>query len=364
MKDSATRRLAVADSGVRVCAGGDVTLGTNLDTAWVRRVTGRTGDSLAALAALRSPDSLIAPLRPLVSNAAITLLNIEGAIGDGPAPDAKCIPPHQYCYPLRSPLPAARAVRSVGDSSMVVVVNVANNHAYDAGDDGFQQTLASLDSAGVLVTGDDTEPTLAVTAHGDTIAFLGFSAWTDPGVADLDLVRRVVARAAAHYGRLVVTSHLGAEGHGAQRTGDSVEHYAGEFRGNSVAFAHAAVDAGAGLVIGHGPHVLRAAEWRHGSLIFYSLGNLINYGPFRLAPPLDRGAVMCATLDSLGHPSNVVLRPTRQPEPGILRSDASRRALVLVDSLSHLDFPSTGVSVNHATGAVGYRRARSRRGDE
>jgi hypothetical protein len=238
-----------------------------------------------------------------------------------------------------------------------VVANLANNHAFDAGDQGFRATISWLDSAGVLVTGADTEPTLAVSARGDTVAFLGFSAFTDPGVLDLELVRRVVARTASLYPRVIVTAHVGAEGSGAQRTGDSLEHFVGEMRGNSVAFAHAAVDAGASLVIGHGPHVLRAAEWRHGALIFYSLGNLINYGPFLLGPPLDRGAVACATLDSLGHPREVVLHATRQRWPGFVRFDRSGRALVLVDSLSRLDFSTTGASVNRATGAVSQRAA-------
>ena len=42
------------------------------------------------------------------------------------------------------------------------------------------------------------------------------------------------------------------------------ETYLGENRGNEVAFGHAVVNAGADLVIGHGPHVLRAMEWYHG----------------------------------------------------------------------------------------------------
>ena len=330
-------------------------MGTNLDTGWVQRTTGHKGDSLSALAALRPPNTLIAPLEPLMADASIILLNVEGAIGDGPAPDAKCVPPHRYCFPLRSPSTAARAIRTVGDSAQVVVGSLANNHAYDAGDDGFRLTAALLDSAGVLVTGVDSEPTIAVTSGGDTVAFLGFSAWTEPGVIDLVQVRRLIARAAARYRRLIVTAHLGAEGRGAQRTGDSLEHFAGEVRGNSIAFAHAAAEAGAGLVIGTGPHVLRGAEWWHGTLIFYSLGNLINYGPFRLSAPLDRGAILCATLDSVGSPSHVVLRATRQPEPGTVRPDASRRALVLVDSLSRLDFSATGASVNRVSGAVGRR---------
>jgi hypothetical protein len=150
---------------------------------------------------------------------------------------------------------------------------------------------------------------------------------------------------------VIVTAHMGAEGASAQRTGDSTEHYVGEDRGNPVTFAHAAIDAGAWLVIGHGPHVLRAAEWRDSALAFYSLGNLVNYGPFNLAEPRNSGVVMCATLDSLGAPGHVVLESTMQVSEGIVRADSSGRARVLLDSLSSLDFPSTGVTVD-STSAV------------
>jgi hypothetical protein len=98
--------------------------------------------------------------------------------------------------------------------------------------------------------------------------------------------------------------------------------------------------------------VLRAAEWRHGTLIFYSLGNLINYGRFHLEGPTARGAVLCVSLDSAGRPHDAVLHPTRQPEPGVVLPDASHRANVLVDSLSRLDFPQTGVVIDQASGRV------------
>jgi poly-gamma-glutamate synthesis protein (capsule biosynthesis protein) len=42
-----------------------------------------------------------------------------------------------------------------------------------------------------------------------------------------------------------------------------------------IAFAHAAIDAGATLVIGHHPHVVQPEETYHGGLIFYSLGNFV-----------------------------------------------------------------------------------------
>jgi poly-gamma-glutamate capsule biosynthesis protein CapA/YwtB (metallophosphatase superfamily) len=320
---------------VRVCAGGDVTLGTDLDTSWVRRTAGQS----VAL------DSLIGPVRALATGADLVLVNGEGAIGDGPIATPKCT--HKsHCFMLRQPPAAAPALRGLGDSGTVVVANLANNHAHDAGTAGFQQTADALTAAGVQVTGADTEPTIVVTPRGDTVAILGFSAWSTPGVQDLPAVQRLVARAATRTKRVIVTMHIGAEGHLAQRTGDSTEHYAGENRGNAVAFAHTAVDAGATLVIGHGPHVLRAAEWRGNALILYSMGNLVNYGPFNLAEPMRRGALVCATLDSAGAPSDVVLRATVQVAPGVVSADSAGRAVVLVDSLSRLDFPATGVAVD------------------
>jgi Bacterial capsule synthesis protein PGA_cap len=358
------------DSGVRICAGGDVTLGSNLDTAWIHRMTGVVVESLpvpdSLLAArLASPESLLVPLRDLTAGAQIVLLNAEGAIGDGVATDLKCLPGHTSCFSLRSRAAAARALRTVADSPRVVVANVANNHTRDAGATGLATTVALLDSAGVIVTGVDTDPTLVVTATGDTTAILGFSAWSDPSVEDTAAVRRIVERTAARYPRVVVTAHLGAEGQQAQRTRDSLERFAGERRGNPIAFAHVAADAGAGLVIGHGPHVLRAAEWRHGALIFYSLGNLLNYGPFDLREPMDRGAIVCATLDTAGRPHAVMVTPTHQPDVGIVRLDARRRrALTLIDSLSRLDFPATGAAVDRLTGVVTERPPAVRTRDE
>src|SRR5690606_36774298 len=103
--------------------------------------------------------------------------------------------------------------------------------------------------------------------------------------------------------------------------------------------------AGASLVVGHGPHVLRAAEWRDGALVAYSLGNLVTYGPFVNREPLNRGAVVCATLGPRGEVRDALLHPTRQERAGIVRFDPSGRALVLIDSLARLDFPRTGARV-------------------
>jgi hypothetical protein len=150
--------------------------------------------------------------------------------------------------------------------------------------------------------------------------------------------------------------HLGAEGVGAQRTRKETEIFLGRIdRGNPVSFADTVFAAGATAIFGHGPHVLRAGEWRDDRLVLYSLGNLLTYGPFNNNDPTNRGAVACVTIDSARHVSEAELRSTVQVVPGVVRVDPTERAATIVDSLSALDFPRTGVRVLRG-GAIGRRR--------
>ena len=110
------------------------------------------------------------------------------------------------------------------------------------------------------------------------VALVGFAPYPwarDPN--DHAAARRLVREADAHADIVVVTMHAGAEGSSRGTTPRTTEHYLGENRGNVRAFAHAVVDAGADLVAGHGPHVLRGMEWYRGRLIAYSLGNFAGY---------------------------------------------------------------------------------------
>ena len=341
-------------STVKVCAGGDVTLGTNLDPFWAKYAA----DTLSQLYGLSpDPDSLAPALKPFLSGADVVLLNIEGAIGDGPAPQ-KCGPRSTSCFAFRQPPNAASALRRLVDSNVVMVGNLANNHSRDAGDAGRDTTIAHLAAADIRVTGADTIATPIALPSGDTIAILGFHTDTaSPDARDLAAVRRHVARAVSEYGTVIVTMHLGAEGPLAQRTRNATERFLKLNRGNPVRFASAAFAGGATLVVGHGPHVLRAIEWRGDRLVAYSLGNLLTYGPFKLREPTNYGAVLCATVDSARHVGRAELRPTMQLWPGVLQADTTKRVWALVDSLSALDFPRTGARI-HADGTIAKRRRR------
>ena len=119
----------------------------------------------------------------------------------------------------------------------------------------------------------------------------------------------------------------------------------GEDRGDLRAFTHAVVDAGADLVIGHGPHVVRAVELYKGRLIAYSLGNFATYGRFNLKGPQGLGMILEAELDAQGRFTTGRLLATKQEGEGLAVPDADGAVLRLVRQLTDADFPETGARV-------------------
>ena len=139
--------------------------------------------------------------------------------------------------------------------------------------------------------------------------------------------------------------HGGAEGNKALHVPHGQETFYGENRGNLRAFTHMAIDAGADLILGHGPHVLRGMEVYSGRLIAYSLGNFATYGRFNLSGNLGIGAVLEVELDKEGKFIGGKLLPTAQEGRGRPIRDNKARAIDLVRMLSSQDFPKTHVRV-------------------
>jgi poly-gamma-glutamate capsule biosynthesis protein CapA/YwtB (metallophosphatase superfamily) len=119
--------------------------------------------------------------------------------------------------------------------------------------------------------------------------------------------------------------------------------FLGENRGDPVKFSHAMIDAGADLIVGHGPHVLRGMEFYQGRLIAYSLGNFA--GGARSLNPTGRlgwGGVLKVSLKPDGSFAGGSFTSTRMSSVGRPGMDSAGQGLGLVKQLSGNDFPRTG----------------------
>jgi Bacterial capsule synthesis protein PGA_cap len=286
-----------------------------------------------------SPDTYLGQMRTALTGD-IVFGNLEGTLTDATA--SKCGgAPSSSCFAFRAPPAFAHALHAAG----FTVMSNANNHSYDFGQAGEDQTVHALHRAGIAQTGLAGEITL-VHVKDFRIAFVGFAPYPNTGpLDDLHAARRIVRRAARRADLVVCAIHAGAEGSSALHVTGDEELYLGEDRGNPEAFAHMAVDAGADLVLGSGPHVLRGMEVYHGRLIAYSLGNFAGYHNFSLEGVLGESAVLHVTLAAdgsfrSGRLVSVRLMGAGQPVP-----DPSGAAATLVGQLSRADLGARGVRV-------------------
>jgi len=146
---------------------------------------------------------------------------------------------------------------------------------------------------------------------------------------------------------VLISFHGGAEGsEGVERLGFGMEYAYGERRGDVVAFAHDMIDAGADLIIGHGPHIPRAIELYNGRLIAYSLGNFATYYGISVQGQKGYAPILLATVDDSGQFIEGRILSNVQVRPGGPQPDAKLRAWKMIRNLSQLDFPKQSLILN------------------
>lgn len=306
-------------------------------------VIGWAGDMVPASSTIALPDDparLLAGVEGVLSSPDITMVNLEGTLTEGGS--SKCGADSTNCFAFRSPPSYATTFKRAG----IDVLNHANNHAYDYGQSGYADTLRAVRRAGLKSTGGPEDVTV-VTKNGVKVAFVGFASYTWSGpLNDPSGVQALVEKAADAADLVVVAFHGGAEGSDAQHVPRGDETYLGEDRGNLRRFARTAIDAGADLVVGSGPHVVRGMEFYKGHLIAYSAGNFVGYGGvFGLSGPTAISYVLHVRLRSDGRFRSAKLIPTLLTGEGIAARDSSEQAITLVRSLTEADFPSTGARI-------------------
>ena len=214
----------------------------------------------------RDPALPFRKIAPLLSAADIAFVNLESPFSDrGLYYETGLI--------FHAPPEAIAGLNLAG----VTLASTANNHARDCGPHGVEFTVAWLRSHGIEPLGSSesearTHEGIVLVRHGIRFGFLGYTFdqnngnWrdTDPRIAMADpkALCRDIAALKTRADIVIVSMHHGIE-------------YQPLPSRAQIAFAHAAIDAGAVLVIGHHPHVIQPEEDYHGGRIFYSLGNLV-----------------------------------------------------------------------------------------
>jgi hypothetical protein len=319
------------------CAGA---LGRAADRPPVVRFT-FTGD--IAMVAGPAGDYFRSVRRQLAGD--VVLGNLEGSLTERGAP--KCGTGSSDCFSFHAPPSYARLLRRAG----FTVMNLANNHALDYGEVGQRDTVTAVRAARLLTTGRPGEIAYAK-VRGVRVAVVGFAPypWAQ-SLLNLTAAEALVRRADRWADVVVVTMHAGAEGSDHQHVRPGNEWFLGENRGNPVAFAHSVVRAGADLVVGSGPHVLRGMEWYRRRLIAYSLGNFVGYRTLNTSGVTGVSGILHVTLRRDGAWKAGRLDAVTIAGSGVPRADPAGAARGLVRTLSREDFGKRAMQVS-ATGTL------------
>ncbi len=323
---------------------GDVIMGTQPDHLPPRKGSGIFDPVKAWLASDLVMGNLETPLTADTGYAKCRMVTPTPTPG-GPTPTPVSDP---NCHQFYLPASYADRLRDGGFR----VMNLANNHSTDMGSAGLDNTRSALKAAGLQPTGGRNEISY-VSVRGIRLAVLGFSVYSSgANLNDIAAATDLVRRATQHADVVVIQMQAGAEGADRTHVRPGHEYFLGEDRGDEIAFTHAAIDAGADVVFGHGPHVMRGMQFYKGRLIAYSLGNFCGYGVLSANGYLGVGGILRVSLHKDGTWAGGSLVPTEMIRGGLPTVDPGRRAIDFVNGLSTADFGATAARLSSVDGTI------------
>jgi poly-gamma-glutamate synthesis protein (capsule biosynthesis protein) len=280
-----------------------------------------------------------AEVRPWLAGADVAFANLESPLTTAPQV--------REGYDLRADPESVAALRVAGFD----VVSLANNHVLDAGEAGLVQTVATLEAAGLLglaraqpqrrMEADASAAWSSVSLRADLsgCCFLAFDDSVHP--LDVEAASRLVAAAAGQSDVVVVSVHWGGE-------------YQAAPSPRQRAIASALAGAGAGLIVGHGPHVLQRLEWVGGTLVVYSLGNFLFDQPY----PADcrQGAILSVRLRG-GRVAAVEAVPTVAERGRVRLAELDEASAILARLGMQSASLQIGRSANRQVGRSAHRQA-------
>lgn len=225
---------------ITVSLAGDCTLGTDENFAYS---TGFTGyyDSVG------DPAYFFREVEPIFSKDDLTIVNMEGTLTESETREEK-----QFAF--KAP-PSYAEILTKGS---VEAANLANNHSHDYGQQSYTDTIEALDQEGITSFGYDRTALMEV--KGVKVGLVGTYELAENLGCKEEMIQNVESLKEQGAQIIIVSFHWGIE---RETTPNEIQ----------VELAHAAIDSGADLVVGHHPHVISGIEEYKGKNIVYSLGN-------------------------------------------------------------------------------------------
>ncbi len=279
-------------------------------------------------------ENIFKDTKKILEDADITIGNLEGGLMTAQVAAAKKSNNPDNCYFFKMPEHYVNYFKAAGFD----VLNIGNNHIGDFGEAGIKNTIKVLDNANIKYAGLKRAPYTIYEVNKIKIGFCGFAPNSGcMDAKDYESAGNIVRFLDSTCNIVIVSMHIGAEGKEHRHITRENEMFLNENRGNPYKFARAVIDAGADLVIGHGPHVVRAVDIYKNKFIAYSLGNFFTFGRFNIKEYLGRGLIANVFLDKTGNFLKAKIISTKQSREGVLSLDPKNGALQDIIDLTKAD---------------------------
>ncbi|KND49057.1 MAG: poly-gamma-glutamate synthesis protein (capsule biosynthesis protein) [Parcubacteria bacterium C7867-005] len=226
------------ESSAEILFVGDMMLDRN-----VRRVAEKQGF-----------EYLIADVKSLFDDLDLTIGNLEGTITENESIAIKNNKILRFTFDPS----VATSLLSLGFDG----VSLANNHAYDFGEEGYEETINNLGEEGIFSFGsvlNNENQSRRVNIKDEYVCFVGYHELYNPNI---DSTVREIQTIESECDFTIVLAHWGVE-------------YSTKESKSQREKGYVFVDSGADLIIGTHPHVIQPIEIYKNKAIFYSLGNFI-----------------------------------------------------------------------------------------
>ena len=257
----------------------------------------------------KNDTNILENMQNILKNADITAGNLEGTLFDTGGTPKSCNNPN-VCYAFRMPSRYGTYLKQAGFDYL----SIANNHSNDFGEIGVKKTIKNLDNLGIKYSGiKDIAESAILEKNGKKFGFISFS----PNSAtvklnDYNYAKKLISELKSKVDIVIVMFHGGAEGANAEHITKKHEIFHGEDRGNVYEFTHFAIDNGADVIFGQGPHVTRAVELYKNKFISYSGGNFATFGKINVSGSMGIAPIFKIQINNKGDFISGEIIPVRQ----------------------------------------------------